>query len=168
MIKQSKTKIVRLIGLSIEYTHLGANMRRSIGLFFGSLIVSLITGLPAYGLSTTDKILDKSQQMSCERPMENGWPDGTCELLNLPTRTSGWHRFFSEMPNDGTYYDFEGDIINGEPVFKTRMIERNGEKTIRRMVFKDIQEDSFIWIWEGTKNNGVSWNELWRINYKRK
>ena len=77
-----------------------------------------------------------------------------------------WHQAWAD--SDGTYYNFEGDIVNGEPVFKTKMFERNGGKIIRRMVFKDIQQNSFIWIWEGTKNNGISWNELWRINYTRK
>jgi len=36
------------------------------------------------------------------------------------------------------------------------------------MIFKDIDKDSFTWIWEGTKNGGESWNKLWKVNYKRK
>ena len=91
--------------------------------------------------------------------------EGTSISVYSPT-TKKWHQAWAD--SDGTYYNFVGDLINGEPVFRTKMIDRNGENIIHRMVFKEIKEDSFIWIWEGTKNNGVSWNELWKINYKRK
>jgi hypothetical protein len=90
--------------------------------------------------------------------------EGTSISVYSPI-TKKWHQAWAD--SDGTFYNFEGDIVNGEPVFKTKLIEQNGERIIRRMVFKEIQKDSFIWIWEGTKDNGVSWNELWRINYKR-
>jgi hypothetical protein len=91
--------------------------------------------------------------------------EGTSISVYNPN-TKKWHQAWAD--SDGSFYNFEGDIINGEPVFKTKMVVRNGEQIIQRMVFKEIQEDSFIWIWEGTKNNGESWNEIWKINYKRK
>ena len=34
-------------------------------------------------------------------------------------------------------------------VFKTKVVEKDGKKIIQRMVFKNIKEDSFTWIWEG-------------------
>ena len=90
--------------------------------------------------------------------------EGTSISVYSPA-TKKWYQAWAD--SDGTYYNFEGDIVDGQPVFKTKLIEQNGERIIRRMVFKEIQKESFIWIWEATSNNGESWNELWRINYKR-
>jgi hypothetical protein len=36
-----------------------------------------------------------------------GWPAGVADLVNDPTRTSGWNSWFSEWPNDVNQYGFE-------------------------------------------------------------
>nr|AWJ66241.1 hypothetical protein [uncultured bacterium] len=89
---------------------------------------------------------------------------GTSITVYNPT-TKTWHQAWADSA--GTYYDFEGELVNGMPSFKTKTIHRNGEQIIQRMVFKNIQKDAFTWIWEGTKNGGESWNELWKISYRR-
>lgn len=91
--------------------------------------------------------------------------EGTSISVYSPT-TKTWHQAWAD--SNGVYYDFEGDLIDGAPAFKTKTIERSEERIIRRMVFKNIQKDSFTWIWEGTKNGGHTWNELWKINYRRR
>lgn len=35
------------------------------------------------------------------------WPEGAAELVNDPTRTSGWNSWFSDWPNDVNQYAFE-------------------------------------------------------------
>ncbi len=79
--------------------------------------------------------------------------------------TKIWHQAWAD--SNGSYFDLSGDYINGNPVFTTKMLEKDGEKIIQRMVFKNIEKDSFTWVWEGTKNGGLTWNELWKIQYNR-
>nr|WP_288935161.1 hypothetical protein [uncultured Allomuricauda sp.] len=69
--------------------------------------------------------------------------------------------------NNGGYYDFTGEFENNARIFKTQNIEKDGKLTTARMVFKDIKEDSFLWDWESSDDNGNTWKLLWRIHYKR-
>jgi hypothetical protein len=80
--------------------------------------------------------------------------------------TQVWHQAWAD--SNGVFFNFEGILIEGDPAFKTKTIEKDGKKIIQRMVFKDIKKDSFTWVWEGTRNGGSSWNELWKIYYTRK
>jgi len=72
------------------------------------------------------------------------------------------------VDSGGSHFNFVGDIIDGNPAFKTKMIEKDDKKTQQRMVFKEVKKDGFSWIWEGTKDGGKNWKTLWKINYKRK
>ena len=69
--------------------------------------------------------------------------------------------------SQGGYFDFEGEFKGEKRIFKTEPIVRNGKQVVQRMVFKDIQKDSFIWDWEMSMDGGETWNLNWRINYKR-
>lgn len=71
------------------------------------------------------------------------------------------------VDNNGGYLDFVGDFKDGKMIL-SREAEHNGEKFLQRMVFHDISEESFVWDWEKSTDNGESWELLWQINYKRK
>ena len=71
------------------------------------------------------------------------------------------------VDSGGSHFNFVGDIIDKNPAFKTKIVEKDGKKTQQRMIFKEIQKDSFIWIWEGTNDGGENWKTFWKINYKR-
>ena len=80
-------------------------------------------------------------------------------------KTDIWKQAWAD--NQGGYYDFTGEFHADKRIFKTQTINKNGKQFISRMVFKDITKDSFIWDWESSSDNGVTWNLNWRINYKR-
>jgi hypothetical protein len=80
-------------------------------------------------------------------------------------KTKVWHQAWTD--NFGGYYNFIGDIVDGNPVFKTDITEKDGKKIQQRMVFKNRKKDTFIWIWEGTQDGGKTWYLIWKINYKR-
>ena len=80
--------------------------------------------------------------------------------------TNEWNQTW--VDNQGVHYLFTVTIEKGNPVFKTKMIEKDGEIIGRKMVFKNISNNSFSWEWLGTKNNGKDWNILWEVFYTRK
>ena len=89
---------------------------------------------------------------------------GTSLSVYSPTKKT-WHQAWAD--SNGSYFDFIGDTVNGNPSFKTKTVVKDGEKIIQRMVFKEITKNSFVWVWEETKDGGEHWNELWKINYIR-
>jgi len=48
------------------------------------------------------------------------------------------------------------------------MIEKDGKRIGRKMVFKNISKNTFTWKWLGTNDNGDHWDVLWKISYTRK
>jgi hypothetical protein len=81
-------------------------------------------------------------------------------------KTTQWHQAWAD--NGGGFFNFIGEIDGEKRIFKTLPIEKDGKIRIQRMVFYEIQRDSFTWDWEGTQDGGQTWNLLWRINYTRK
>lgn len=94
----------------------------------------------------------------------NKYKGMSLSVYNPVTKT--WHQAWTD--NKGGYYDFIGDFVDGNPCFKTKLIEKNDKKIIRRMVFKDLKKDRFKWIWEKTQDGGKTWDLLWEIDYVRK
>jgi hypothetical protein len=76
-----------------------------------------------------------------------------------------WHQGWAD--NEGGYFDFIGEVIGEKKIFKTKMVERDGNKIIQRMVFYDIKEDSFSWDWQATRDGGENWDLQWRIKYTK-
>ncbi len=80
-------------------------------------------------------------------------------------KTKQWHQAWAD--NQGSYFDFTGDIEGDKKIFKTRTIEKEGKKITQRMVFYNIQKERMTWDWESSSDGGESWKLLWRINYKK-
>jgi hypothetical protein len=72
------------------------------------------------------------------------------------------------VDSSGGYLVFTGGLNNGEMELRTAAVERDGETVVSRMVFTDITDDSLIWHWQGSRDGGETWNELWTISYKRR
>ena len=53
-------------------------------------------------------------------------------------------------------------------MFVRKFTDPEGNEVFQRMVFKDIEDNSFTWDWESSSDIGENWNLQWRINYKRK
>lgn len=118
------------------------------------------------GINHVTKILDEKVIYENFEVLEgqNKGFKGTSISVFQP-RLKKWKQAWAD--NQGGYYDFVGEFEGKKRIFKTNVVERNGESVLARMVFKDIKEDSFTWEWESSKNGGVTWNLLWRIQYKR-
>lgn len=42
------------------------------------------------------------------------------------------------------------------------------ERVVQRMVFSNIGQDSLNWDWQGSRDGGETWNDLWNITYQRR
>ncbi len=48
------------------------------------------------------------------------------------------------------------------------MVEiEDGREIEKRMVFSEIEADTFDWRWERSTDGGVTWESLWTIDYRR-
>jgi len=54
----------------------------------------------AFGIAGKDKVATPGRPVQAEA----GWPEGVLNVVNDATRTAGWRPWFSECPNDATYY----------------------------------------------------------------
>lgn len=72
------------------------------------------------------------------------------------------------VDNQGGYLTFVAQTDGDKRIFATDPVIRNGVAAYQRMVFHDIAKDSFTWDWEGTRDGGKAWNNLWKIQYKRR
>jgi hypothetical protein len=115
------------------------------------------------GINIITKILDnKVIQENFEDPI-TGFKGRSLSVFDSRTKT--WHQAW--VDNQGGYYDFIGDLVDGNLCFITKMQEIDAKKAQRRMVFKDIKKDAFVWVWEGTQDGGKTWQLLWKIDYSR-
>lgn len=89
---------------------------------------------------------------------------GTSISVWSPQRKS-YHQAWAD--NQGGYFNFIGEVDGDKKIFKTLPVERGDKVIIQRMVFYDIEQDSFTWDWEATTDGGKTWNLNWRINYIR-
>jgi len=68
------------------------------------LLVSLaVFAGPACATGGTDVVVTKGERAD----VPPSWPKGAGEVVNDASRTSGWHPWFSEWPNDVNQYAFE-------------------------------------------------------------
>jgi len=71
------------------------------------------------------------------------------------------------VDNSGGYLDFTGGWKDGKMIL-SREYTRNDSLLMQRMVFYNISQDTLDWKWEGSRDNGETWNVLWHINYERR
>lgn len=65
------------------------------------------------------------------------------------------------------YITLTGQFEDGQMVLSTEPRERDGRVVINRMVFRDITPVSLKWDWQGSRDGGETWNDLWNIDYSR-
>lgn len=81
-------------------------------------------------------------------------------------RTTGeWKQTW--VDNTGDYLEFTGEFEDDLRMFTRTATDQEGELILQRMVFYDIQPDSFTWDWESSRDNGSTWSLNWQINYER-
>lgn len=116
------------------------------------------------GTNEIIRILDGSIIQENFIDLQSGFKGTSISVYN--SRKKSWNQAWAD--NAGGYFSFYGTSENGNKIFSTLPEEINGKIIIKRMVFKNITEDSFIWDWEISQDNGGTWNLAWRINYLRK
>jgi hypothetical protein len=70
------------------------------------------------------------------------------------------------VDDTGSYLDFRGGL-NGAEMHLSRELIQDGEEWLQRMVFCNIEDDRFDWLWQRTRGHG-SWETLWEISYERR
>jgi hypothetical protein len=69
------------------------------------------------------------------------------------------------VDDTGSYLDFRGGLI-GEEMHLSRELVHDGEEWLQRMIFRDIEQQRFDWLWQRSRGNR-SWETLWEISYER-
>lgn len=80
-------------------------------------------------------------------------------------KTETWHQTW--VDNQGAYLDFIGKFEGNKRIFIRKTQNPEGNSIWQRMVFYDIQKDSFNWRWEQSTDNGKTWDLQWKIAYRR-
>lgn len=113
-----------------------------------------------YGSNSISKILSgKVVEENFSSPSQNFL--GKSLSVYNPTRKT-WHQAWAD--NQGGYYDFIGLFDGDRKIFSTD----TSKQVIQRMVFYNIEDDSFSWDWETSKDGGKTYALSWRIFYTRK
>lgn len=70
------------------------------------------------------------------------------------------------VDNQGGYIALVGGFADGKMTLQTVANPAN-PNTASRMVFSNIQKDSFDWDWENTTDGGKTWKLNWHLHYTR-
>ena len=76
-----------------------------------------------------------------------------------------WEQMWAD--NAGNCWQFTGGMDGDDMVLSTREVE-DGRDVVLRMVFFEIKPDQFDWRRERSADQGATWQELWRIHYRRR
>jgi hypothetical protein len=71
------------------------------------------------------------------------------------------------VDDQGGYLDLTGDVVDGWFAF-VRAAPEHGPGRRQRMVFRDVEASRFRWTWEGSADDGATWELRWEIDYRRR
>ena len=117
-----------------------------------------------YGENHIVKTLDGNVIQEHFNDPTTGFKGTSISVLSFADST--WHQAWAD--NAGGYFDFHGIIDGDTRIFQTDPKMRNERMIIQRMVFTEITERDFIWNWELSVDNGLTWQLTWQIFYERK
>lgn len=126
-------------------------------------------GNPQHGYNQIVKILDDRviQESFEARSSPEGQPAFKGKSLSVYNpRTESWHQAWAD--NQGGYFNFTGKLEGERRMFVTTSTNQEGKELYLRMVFRDIEENSFVWDWEASEDGGESWKLNWQIHYQRR
>lgn len=72
------------------------------------------------------------------------------------------------VDNQGSYLDFVGEVSGGQLILQREAVNKDGSRTLQRMVWKNITAKEFDWTWEASNDGGKTWQVQWPIHYKRR
>ncbi len=73
------------------------------------MALAIVAAMPvvAYAIAGTDRIAEPGKTFDEQQAKWHEWPAGTLAMINDEARRFGWHHWFSELPNDGNWFDYE-------------------------------------------------------------
>jgi hypothetical protein len=69
------------------------------------------------------------------------------------------------VDDNGTYLDFRGGFADGAMALTRRFLDA-GVTITQRMIWHEIEDDRFSWLWQRARGAG-EWETLWAIAYER-
>ena len=98
----------------------------------------------------------------------DGTPSMTLKGISLSlynAQIGKWQQTW--VDNEGSYLALTGAFEDGRmALFMER--EREGKTVKLRMLFYNIEKESFDWNWDRSLDGGVTWEVAWHIHYQRK
>jgi hypothetical protein len=79
-------------------------------------------------------------------------------------QTKQWQQTW--VDSQGSYIHLTGAFEDGKMVLINQPPASDGS-VLFRMVFYNIEEDSFDWDWDRSEDGGSTWELRWRIHYQR-
>lgn len=73
----------------------------------------------------------------------------------------------TRVDNNGTYLTFVGGALGNDRVLELKQTTKGGKKELMKMVFSNIQPDSFDWELSKSTDDGKTWQSEWKIRYNR-
>jgi hypothetical protein len=70
------------------------------------------------------------------------------------------------VDNQNGYFTLSGGVEDDGFVLTATSPHRDG--MLRRMVFEDIEQDSFVWRWQRRSGPDAPWSDAWVIRYRRR
>jgi hypothetical protein len=71
------------------------------------------------------------------------------------------------VDNYGSYLVFTGGYEEDKMTLVREVVNPEGKKIMQRMIFYNIDENSFDWNWEKSTDEGKNWELSWKIHYTR-
>jgi hypothetical protein len=72
------------------------------------------------------------------------------------------------VDNQGGFIVLAAHTDGDKRIFQTAVRKNGNKESASRMVFYNIQKNSFTWDWESSQDGGKTWQLSWRIEYKRR
>ncbi len=116
-----------------------------------SVVLILFASSNLFAAGGTDTIATKGQPVT----VSAAWPEGVGAIVNDPTRTTGWHSWFSEWPNDVNQYAFE--IASTDDL--NRLLEKLAatKSEVRQVRLSCLKEPAGLgWVTRVPKDNNIA------------
>ena len=72
------------------------------------------------------------------------------------------------VDDEGSFLDLTGGLESGAMTLSMERPGPGGKPSTLRMVFRNVQQNSFDWSWERSTDGGKTWQVQWPIHYARK
>jgi hypothetical protein len=102
-----------------------------------------------------------------EESFDAGDADGTLlgrSLSVLDGSDGRWRQTW--VDSNGTYLDLVGVESDSRISFQRETVI-DSRPVVQRMVWLDVETDSFRWQWQRSSDDGASWEVVWEIDYRR-